>query len=111
MGCYMQASFSHGVAYWVVKAKEEAHVAQEVFCDLGTDCSDCGRWVHLLPAAAEVATPVADLRELGIQVFTKWTRTLPSFLMAYTNPDHDVDVSGQMHFNSNIELGLTQVLP
>ena len=91
------------------KAKEGAHVAQEVFCDLGTDCSDCGRWVHLLPAAVEVATPVADLRELGIQVFTKWTRTLPSFLMAYTNPDHDVDVSGQMHFNGNIELGLTQV--
>lgn len=82
---------------------------QEAFCDLGTDCSDCGSWTHLMPAAAEVATPVADLAKSGIRVFTKWTRTLPSFLMAFTDPEQDVDVSGQMHVNGNIELGLTQV--
>ena len=80
-----------------------------MFCDLGTDCADCGAWVHPLPAAAEVAAPVAFLRGRGIEVYTKWTDTLPAFLMAYTNPEQDVDVSGQMHFNANIELGLTQV--
>jgi hypothetical protein len=83
---------------------------QEVFCDLGTDCADCGAWVHALPAGAGAASPVAFLRGRGIEVYTKWTDTLPAFLMSYTNPEQDVDVSGQMHFNANIELGLTQVI-
>lgn len=29
--------------------------------------------------------------------------------MPFTNPKHDVDVSGQMHVNGHIEIGLTQV--
>lgn len=57
----------------------------------------------------EIATPVAALSAMEIDVYSKETRTLPSFIMPFTNPKHDVDVSGQMHVNGNIEIGLTQV--
>ncbi len=50
------------------------------------------------------------LSAMGIDVYTRHTRTVPSFLMPFTNPKHDVDVSGQMHVNGHIEIGLTQVL-
>ena len=81
----------------------------QVFCDLGTDCSDCGPWMHLHLRGEEIATPVAALSAMGIDVFTRHTRTVPSFIMPFTNPKHDVDVSGQMHVNGHIEIGLTQV--
>ena len=81
----------------------------QVFCDLGTDCSDCGSWTHLQRKGEEIATPVAALSAMEIDVYSKETRTLPSFIMPFTNPKHDVDVSGQMHVNGNIEIGLTQV--
>ncbi len=82
----------------------------QVFCDLGTDCSDCGSWRHLQRKGKEIATPVAALMAMGIDLYSKETRTLPSFIMPFTNPKHDVDVSGQMHVNGNIEIGLTQVV-
>lgn len=81
----------------------------QVFCDLGTDCSDCGPWIHLQRKNEKIATPVATLSAMRIDVFSKKTRTLPSFVMPFTNPKHDVDVSGQMHVNGHIEIGLTQV--
>ncbi|CAL8462169.1 g1700 [Coccomyxa elongata] len=83
-----------------------------VYCDLGTDCADCGPWTHAMPSSlgeAQASLPVAHLLGLGVEVYVKRTRTVPSFLMPYTNPKQDVDVSGQMHINGNIELGLTQV--
>lgn len=58
---------------------------------------------------AQESMPVAHLLGLGVEVYVKRTRTVPSFLMPYTNPKQDVDVSGQMHVNGNIEIGLTQV--
>ena len=81
----------------------------QVFCDLGTDCSDCGPWAHLHRKGEEVPTPVAALSAMGIDVYSRQTKTLPSFIMPFTNPKHDVDVSGQMHVNGHIEIGLTQV--
>lgn len=81
----------------------------QVFCDLGTDCSDCGPWAHLHRKGEEVPTPVAALSGMGIDVYSRQTKTLPSFIMPFTNPKHDVDVSGQMHVNGHIEIGLTQV--
>ncbi len=84
----------------------------QVYCDLGTDCADCGPWTHDMPSLlgeAQASLPVAHLLGLGVEVYVKRTRTVPSFLMPYTNPKQDVDVSGQMHINGNIELGLTQV--
>ncbi|EIE24267.1 hypothetical protein COCSUDRAFT_65824 [Coccomyxa subellipsoidea C-169] len=83
-----------------------------VYCDLGTDCADCGPWTHAVPwspGELQAASPVADLLGQGVEVYVKQTRTVPPFLMPYTNPKQDVDVSGQMHINGNIELGLTQV--
>lgn len=61
------------------------------------------------PGEVQAASPVADLLGRGVEVYVKQTRTVPPFLMPYTNPKQDVDVSGQMHINGNIELGLTQV--
>jgi hypothetical protein len=84
----------------------------QVYCDLGTDCADCGPWTHSVPESWEEAmesTPVATLLSLGVEVYVKRTHTKPQFLMPYANHKQDVDVSGQMHFNGNIELGLTQV--
>ena len=81
-------------------------------CDLGTDCADCGPWTRAVPwspGEVQAATPVADLLGQGVEVFVKLTRTVPPFLMPYTTPKQDVDVSGQMHINGNIEIGLTQV--
>ena len=52
---------------------------------------------------------MAALSAMGVDVYTKRTRTVPAFMMPFTNPKHDVDVSGQMHVNGHIEIGLTQV--
>ena len=52
---------------------------------------------------------MAALSAMGVDVYTKQTKTVPSFMMPFTNPKHDVDVSGQMHVNGHIEIGLTQV--
>ena len=52
---------------------------------------------------------MAALSAMGVDVYTKQTKTLPSFMMPFANPKHDVDVSGQMHVNGHIEIGLTQV--
>lgn len=59
---------------------------------------------------AQATTPVAHLLDLGVEVYVKKTNTVPHFLMPYSNPKQDVDVSGHMHTNGHIELGLTQVL-
>lgn len=89
-------------------------------CEFGTDCSDCSplqssRFATLkevMPAAepallmrdaaaAQAPLPrrrgVALLRERGIEVRAAMTRTQPPFMMTYTDPSVDVDVSSSMH--------------
>ena len=93
----------------------DTHV-HEIFCDYGTDCEDCGRLPRLpppaplgkaMPAAPHLppayqqrlgtrATGVALLRERKVKVQAAWTRTQPSFLMPFTDPSHDIDVSRSM---------------
>lgn len=83
-----------------------------VWCDLGTDCSDCGAWIFHVPggdAAQPLAQPIKLLRNREIEVFVKNTSTVPSFNFAYTDATKDVDVSGQMAFGGVVELGLTQM--
>ncbi len=81
----------------------------QVFCDLGTDCADCGPWKHRGPAGGNAsAAPVQALVARGVEVHVARTKTVPSFIMPYTNPKHDVDVSGQMAANGQVELGITQ---
>ncbi len=45
-----------------------------------------------------------------IDVRLRPTNTVPSFLMPFTDPTLDVDVSGQMAGHAAVEMGLTQVL-
>ena len=81
----------------------------QVFCDLGTDCADCGAWKHRGPAGGNAsAAPVQALVARGVQVYVARTKTVPTFIMPFTNAKHDVDVSGQMAANGHVELGITQ---
>lgn len=82
----------------------------KVLCDLGTDCSDCGGWSFEGIGPDETAPrPIKMLLDLEVTVNLAHTSTVPSFLMPYTDPAHDVDVSGQMAAMQNVEIGLTQV--
>lgn len=93
----------------------------ELFCDLGTDCTDCGRpvWVGESATLAEAmrgerihsaekteqseatqsdatSSNVAALRNKGVEVNAAWTATQPSFVMLYTSWLADTDVSASM---------------
>lgn len=82
----------------------------QVFCDLGTDCSDCGPWTFRVPSQeADQTLPIKLLHSRQIDVFVKNTSTVPSFQMAYTDPTRDVDVSGQMEHGGVVEMGLTMM--
>ncbi|DBA86663.1 TPA: hypothetical protein ACH3X1_005126 [Trebouxia sp. C0004] len=82
----------------------------QVFCDLGTDCSDCGAWTFSVPSPQSNQTlPIKLLHSRQIDVFVKNTSTVPSFQMAYTDPTKDVDVSGQMEHGGVVEIGLTMM--
>eukprot|EP00884_Botryococcus_braunii_P020614 jgi/Botrbrau1/7236/Bobra.0021s0020.1 len=83
-----------------------------VWCDLGTDCEDCGSWVHLLPAsqaAQPIPTPVAKLVAIGVEVYVRDTVTSPSFRMSYTAGTQDTDVSAQLEREGLVEAGLTSL--
>lgn len=90
-------------------------------CEFGTDCSDCRPLQSSTLATLKEVLPSADLallkrdtasahpeggarsqgvallRERGIEVRAAVTRTQPRFMMTYTDPSVDVDVSGSMH--------------
>ena len=95
-----------------------------LFCDLGSDCTDCGaRYLprpttleQAMPAAPRGARataawerpPVAFLREQGVEVRAAWTRSQPAFIMPYTEPSADIDVSGGMASNRLVEATSTR---
>ena len=92
--------------------------AEQLKCDLGTDCTDCraprvvGEFAALsqtmvgakrpgTPAPHEVPAPpsestVSALVANGVEVNAAWTKTQPPFVMLYTRPSEDVDVSAAM---------------
>ena len=87
-------------------------------CDLGSDCTDCGprhvarpaTLTEAMPAAPEAADtaawsspPVKLLREMDVEVRAAWTRTQPAFIMPYTDPKKDIDVSGGMASGRMVE--------
>ncbi|KAK9785855.1 hypothetical protein WJX73_004640 [Symbiochloris irregularis] len=90
--------------------------AVRAWCDLGTDCSDCGPHTYILQKPhgskahwkPERPRPVALLVERGIEVLVRNTSTVPQFLMPFTDPEKDVDVSGQLASWGGVELGMTQ---
>lgn len=84
----------------------------QVFCDLGTDCQDCGNWTTKVPADEPddyYSLPIDFLHSRQIDIFVKETTSVPSFQMAYTDPAKDVDVSAQMEYGGIVEMGLTQM--
>lgn len=54
----------------------------QVWCDLGTDCEDCGVWVHRIPAsqaALPIPQPIAQLVQSGVEVYVRDSVTSPEF--------------------------------
>ncbi|KAL4427805.1 hypothetical protein ABPG75_001894 [Micractinium tetrahymenae] len=79
----------------------------EVLCDLGTDCSDCGPWVHNNTDASDSWRPIQEIRDKQFDVFTRQARHPGGFYMAFTDPVKDVDVSSAIHHNALLEVGFT----
>ena len=89
---------------------------QQILCDLGTDCADCGPVAphshamatlkQVMPSATVQDPPglwaptgltgAALLASRSIEVRAAWTATQPSFIFPYTNPAEDFDVSRHM---------------
>ncbi|KAG2497657.1 hypothetical protein HYH03_004396 [Edaphochlamys debaryana] len=90
-----------------------------VYCDLGTDCDDCGPWNTTAPAAAtywedtKKAGPIRWLRAREAQVRVKPAglgEVLPfDLLFAYTDPGKDVDVSYYMESMGMVEPKITKI--
>ena len=59
---------------------------------------------------SDIPKPVQANRDMDIKIFSSQTKTVPKFIMPYTNPAEDVDVSSYMHNTGYVELGLSQVI-
>lgn len=79
----------------------------DIACDLGSDCTDCGPRVVVGPPAETPKTPVALLRSQNILVQAARTMTQPSFIMPFTDPKLDTDVSLLMANTRSVEPKLT----
>ena len=87
---------------------------RQLGCDYGTDCADCGpvpprppfaTLRQMLPsappeldAAAQPPepSPMEFLRKRDVLVNAAWTKTQPAFVMPFTDPKSDIDVSRSM---------------
>ena len=94
-----------------------------LLCDLGTDCADCGpspplrgmaSLAAMMPAARPSPAPrpaphpetdhrVAYLRSRSVEVRAAWTLTQPAFIMPFTDPRDDFDVSRAMQEKRVVE--------
>lgn len=63
----------YGPAWAIQLEKVGVAVGMQVFCDLGTDCTDCGAWDHVVPASQEssIPLPVQQLMSLGVEVYAR----------------------------------------
>ncbi|PNH06979.1 hypothetical protein TSOC_006593 [Tetrabaena socialis] len=86
-----------------------------VYCDLGTDCDDCGPWKT---TATEVpwedpakVGPIRLLQSRDVQVRVRPASVPPpiAFKMAYTDPTKDFDVSYHMEGSGIVESGITEI--
>lgn len=87
-------------------------VGIQVLCDLGSDCADCGPYKFNgsgLDSAFVADSPVKRLASQQVDIRVRATSTQPSFLMAFTDPLLDMDMSGQMASIGAIQMGLAQV--
>ncbi|KAG2452620.1 hypothetical protein HYH02_002857 [Chlamydomonas schloesseri] len=109
----------------VARAVAEAGVSQEaanrevlVYCDLGTDCEDCGPWETTSPSfstpweAEPAMGPIRLLQSKDVQVRVR-AAGVPAdaaFRFAYTDPEADVDVSKSAHSKGVVERGISEIL-
>ncbi|KAG2454619.1 hypothetical protein HYH02_000460 [Chlamydomonas schloesseri] len=85
------------------------------YCDLGTDCDDCGPWKTTATKVPwedpSVAGPVRFLQSKDVQIRVK-PAAVPSainFTFAYTDPKADYDVSYHMDVSGGVEAGITAI--
>eukprot|EP00775_Hariotina_reticulata_P002066 gene2066-2386_t len=86
--------------------------ASWVFCDLGTDCFDCGPWqgVQHGPTWSEPVGPVHYAQLHGHQsLLLQQVPYQPSFLFAYAHPALDSEQSARFNSSTVTEPGITQV--
>jgi len=86
---------------------------EEVLCDLGTDCSDCGPYVGgpYTPSWDSNGTqgPVEYLRSREVPMFARATASKPSFMFPFTDHERDRDVSYYMNMTGSIEGGIARI--
>lgn len=85
------------------------------YCDLGTDCDDCGPWKTSAPSVPwedpKVVGPVRFLQSKDVQVRVRAAVVPPecNFTFAYTDPKQDYDVSYHMETSGVVEAGITEI--
>lgn len=94
--------------------------AVRVYCDLGTDCADCGVWQPLakpawLQGKAGVPPskpPISLLIDKGVEVRVRpvgdWGAG-SKFVFAFTDPEKDTAVSREMEAHQVVERGITKI--
>ncbi|EFJ40215.1 hypothetical protein VOLCADRAFT_100006 [Volvox carteri f. nagariensis] len=85
------------------------------YCDLGTDCDDCGPWKTSARNISWLTTrnpgPIRFLQSRDVQVRVK-AAAVPAdiaFSFAYTDPKSDFDVSYHMESSGMVEAGITAI--
>ena len=69
----------------------------------------CSWHLHQYGHTLGATTPPTMCQHAQVEVRLKRTVTKPAFLMPYTNPKFDVDVSAAMVNGGAVEMGLSQV--
>lgn len=85
----------------------DTNTIYEVHCDLGTDCSDCGAWVHNNTDASDSWRPIQEIRAKQFAVFSRQVAHPTGFFMAFTDPKQDVDVSSNIFHGGLLEAPIT----
>ncbi|GIL90927.1 hypothetical protein Vretimale_17060 [Volvox reticuliferus] len=85
------------------------------YCDLGTDCDDCGPWkttsTNISWIDGKKVGPIRLLQSRDVQVRVK-SAAVPQeigFNFAYTDPKQDFDVSYHMENAGMVEAGITAI--
>lgn len=97
------------------KGSKPGSPTRMVYCDLGTDCDDCGPWETSAATVSwedpSVPGPIALLMSKDVQVRIKDAAMPPeySFAFAYTDPSKDFDVSYHMETSGMVEGGITAI--
>ncbi|KAG2497661.1 hypothetical protein HYH03_004400 [Edaphochlamys debaryana] len=94
----------------------DERVSRIAYCDLGTDCADCGPWRstvrHVPWEDVNAPGPIRFLRSKDVQIRVK-PAAVPrdaSFLFAFTTPAKDFGVSHQLEYFGLLEPALTQAM-